>query len=83
MGNTLIATWRMALDGLLAAAEIVDVKEAVLHAVRNVENNPCFHSVGYGGLPAENGEVELDAAFMDGDTLDYGAVAAVRDLKIR
>ncbi|EBP3214671.1 N(4)-(beta-N-acetylglucosaminyl)-L-asparaginase [Salmonella enterica subsp. indica] len=81
MGNTLIATWRMALDGLLAAAEIVDVKEAVLHAVRNVENNPCFHSVGYGGLPAENGEVELDAAFMDGDTLDYGAVAAVRDLK--
>jgi len=81
MGNTLIATWRMALEGLSEAAEIRDVKEAVLHAIRNVEDNPRLHSVGYGGLPAENGEVELDAAFMDGDTLSYGAVAAVRDLK--
>ena len=35
--------------------------------------------VGYGGLPNENMEVELDAAFMDGDTFDIGAVAAIKD----
>ena len=31
------------------------------------------------GLPNEEMEVELDAAFMDGDTLDIGAVAAIKD----
>lgn len=44
-----------------------------------MEDFPYYKSVGYGGLPNEEMEVELDAAYMDGDTLDIGAVAAIRD----
>lgn len=32
------------------------------------------------GLPTENGEVELDAAYMDGDTLAFGAVGNLVDI---
>ena len=35
--------------------------------------------MGYGGLPNEEMEVELDAAYMDGTTFDIGAVAAIKD----
>ena len=44
-----------------------------MDAVAAVEDFPFYKSVGYGGLPTENGEVELDAAYMDGDTLAFGA----------
>ena len=46
-----------------------------------VEDYPFYKSVGYGGLPNEDCEVELDAAYMDGDTLDIGAVAGIKDYK--
>ncbi len=81
MCNTLIATWRMALDGVTLAQEETHLHQAVLRAVMSVEDNPLYHSVGYGGLPTMDGDVELDAAFMDGDSLDYGAVGAVKYLK--
>ena len=81
MGNTLIATWRMALEGVTEAMPVAELQQAVVQTVMNVENNPLYHSVGYGGLPNIHGEVELDAAFMQGDTLDYGAVGAVKYLK--
>ena len=56
-----------------------DAGDAIETAVREVEDFPYYKSVGYGGLPNEEMEVELDAAYMDGDTLDIGAVAAIRD----
>lgn len=34
--------------------------------------------VGLGGLPNADGEMELDAAVMDGKTMSYGAVMAIR-----
>ena len=46
-----------------------------------VEDYPFYKSVGYGGLPNEVCEVELDAAFMDGKTLSIGAVAGIKDYK--
>lgn len=55
--------------------------DAVEEAVKAVEDYPLFMSVGYGGLPNEDGEVELDAAFMDGDTLAVGAVGGIKDYK--
>ncbi|MCE9913516.1 N(4)-(beta-N-acetylglucosaminyl)-L-asparaginase, partial [Hafnia paralvei] len=54
--------------------------KAVVNAVAEVEDFPFYKSVGYGGLPNENGEVELDAAFMDGDTLAFGAVGNLVDI---
>ncbi len=38
-------------------------------------------SVGYGGLPNEEGVVELDASVMYGPTHKAGAVAALRNIK--
>ena len=79
----IIATWQMALDGVEKATEMLknggDAGDAIETAVKEVEDFPYYKSVGFGGLPNEEMEVELDAAYMDGDTLDIGAVAAIKD----
>ena len=79
----IIATWRMALDGIEMAASQLEAdgcaSDAVETAVRAVEDVPYFKSVGYGGLPNAEMDVELDAAFMDGTTLSFGAVGALHD----
>lgn len=79
----IIATWRMAVEGITKADEMLkegaDAGDAIETAIKEVEDFPYYKSVGYGGLPNEEMEVELDAAYMDGDTFDIGAVAAIKD----
>lgn len=79
----MIATWRMALEGVSEGCELLkegkDAGDAIETAIKAVEDFPFYKSVGYGGLPNEEMEVELDAAFMDGTTFDLGAVAAIKD----
>ena len=55
-----------------------DTLEAAVAAVTVVEDDPNDDSVGYGGLPNEEGEVELDASVMHGPTRRAGSVASVR-----
>ena len=55
-----------ALDGAIAAANVS-------------ESNPADVTVGYGGDPNEDGELQLDAAVMFRD--GAGAVAALEDIK--
>lgn len=79
----IIATWRMALEGISKADSMLKNNESAANsieeAIKAVENFEYYKSVGYGGLPNEEMEVELDAAFMDGDTLEFGCVGGVKD----
>ena len=52
----------------------------VTEAVAALERHGAFNA-GYGAMLNQDGEVELDAGVMSGDTLDYGAVMAVRHVK--
>src|SRR4030095_8896020 len=54
-----------------------DTLDAAVAAVTVVEDDPNDDSVGYGGLPNEEGEVELDATVMHGATRRAGCVESV------
>lgn len=79
----MIATWRMALEGVEMAGNLLEddgaASEALVKAIKEVEDFEYYKSVGYGGLPNEEMEVELDAAYMNGDTFAFGAVGAIKD----
>lgn len=53
--------------------------DAVELGVIAVEMNQRVNSVGLGGLPNSSGQVELDAAWMEGSQLRAGGVAGMRD----
>lgn len=55
--------------------------EAVVAGINIVENDPDDDSVGYGGLPNEEGVVSLDSCVMDGPTGKGGAVACIEKIK--
>lgn len=54
--------------------------DAAVKGVEIVENDPADDSVGYGGLPNEDGVVTLDACVMDGVSGLGGAVASLRNV---
>lgn len=58
-----------------------DTMDAVLAVVTPVEDDPNDNSVGYGGLPNEDGVVQLDACVMHGPTRRCGAVGAIEKIK--
>ena len=85
MSWAVIGTWRMSLKGTEKAMEILrsggSAADACTEAASIVEDDPHFHSVGYSGLPNEDGHVQLDAGFMDGDTLHFGAVGCLEGFR--
>ncbi|HKD01937.1 MAG TPA: N(4)-(beta-N-acetylglucosaminyl)-L-asparaginase [Terriglobales bacterium] len=68
-------------DGYAMLRQGGDTLEAALRVVRGPEDDPNDDSVGLGGLPNEEGVVELDACCMHGPTRRAGAVGAVRNIK--
>ncbi len=58
-----------------------DALDAVVAGVTIVEDDPNDNSVGYGGLPNEEGVVELDSSVMHGPSGRGGAVASLRNIK--
>jgi isoaspartyl peptidase/L-asparaginase-like protein (Ntn-hydrolase superfamily) len=83
-GFVLAATWswgltacREAVASLRGGGSLLDAAEA---GVRAVELDPAVETVGVGGIPNEEGDIELDAMVMIGSSLECGAVAALRGI---
>jgi len=76
-------------NGLPAVNKAVEIMkeggstlDAVIAGVNIVEDDPNDFTVGYGGLPNELGEVELDSSVMDGPSgNNAGAVASLKNIK--
>lgn len=58
-----------------------DTLDAAMRVIRGPEDDPKDDSVGLGGLPNEEGVVELDACCMHGPTRRAGSVGGVRNIK--
>ena len=80
---TAIATWRFGKIAVDAAAAVLqdggtalDATESGVTAVEKDTQDQYY--VGLGGMPNCEGVMEFDAAVMEGTSLSYGAVLAVR-----
>ena len=58
-----------------------DTLDAAMRVMKGPEDDPNDDSVGLGGLPNEEGVVELDACCMHGPTRRAGSVGGVRNIK--
>ncbi|HEY3717162.1 MAG TPA: N(4)-(beta-N-acetylglucosaminyl)-L-asparaginase [Jatrophihabitantaceae bacterium] len=65
----------LAWETLRAGGSALDAVEV---GIRAVEDNPADHTVGYGGYPNIDGQVELDASVMEGTRRQAGAVGGLR-----
>ena len=68
---------KVAYDMMMGGADPLD---AIVAGVQIVELNPNDQSVGLGGLPNEEGVVQLDASCMHGPTKRAGAVGCLEDV---
>jgi N4-(beta-N-acetylglucosaminyl)-L-asparaginase len=68
-------------DGYAFLAAGGDTLDAALRVVKGPEDDPNDTSVGLGGIPNEEGVVELDACCMHGPTRRAGSVGGVRNIK--
>src|SRR5271167_3277505 len=58
-----------------------DTLDAAIRVVKGPEDDPNDDSVGLGGIPNEEGAVELDACCMHGPSHRAGSVGGVRNIK--
>ena len=73
-----LAAVNRAMELVLGGSDTLD---AAIEGVKIQELDPKDNSVGYGGLPNEDGIVQLDASCMHGPTRRAGAVAALEGIK--
>jgi N4-(beta-N-acetylglucosaminyl)-L-asparaginase len=83
-GRPIVVASANGLAAVSRAMELIkaglDPLDAAIAGVAIVEADPNEHTVGLGGIPNEEGVVELDAAVMHGPTHGAGAVASIRNI---
>lgn len=79
-----IATWPFGKHSCEAAVKIATDSGSMLDAIEKgiwvTENDVKNASVGIGGIPNADGQVELDACIMSGPDHNAGSVAGIRDI---
>ncbi len=84
-GAVFISTWKWGIPANARAAEVLGAGGSLLDAVEKginaIEDDPNVDTVGYGGLPNAQGEVELDAGVMNGTTHRAGSVCNLHKIK--
>jgi len=80
-----LTTWEWGIEANVRAAQIFagggSLLDAVEKGINVVEDDPNVDTVGYGGLPNAQGEVELDAGIMDGTAHRAGSVCNLHKIK--
>lgn len=80
-----LSTWEWGIEANARAAQVLGARGSLLDAIEKginlVEDDPNVDTVGYGGLPNAQGEVELDAGIMDGTAHRAGAVCNLHKIK--
>ncbi len=82
---TFLATWENPGQTAVQTAwrawgESPVLREALVEGLAACEMDPAFLAIGLGSLPNADGELELDAAIMEGRDLRAGAVCALRGI---
>jgi L-asparaginase / beta-aspartyl-peptidase len=83
--DSIVQEYYQGLEDALRAGEDVlanggSALDAVEHTVRHLEDNPLFNA-GRGSVFTSDGTHELDAAIMDGSTLEAGALTGLTTVK--
>ncbi len=84
-GPVFLSTWKWGLEANQRAAQVFagggSLLDAVEKGINLVEDDPNVTTVGYGGFPNAQGEVELDAGIMDGTTHRAGSICNIHKIK--
>jgi L-asparaginase/N4-(beta-N-acetylglucosaminyl)-L-asparaginase len=84
-GPVFLSTWEWGIEANARAAQVLagggSLLDAVEKGINVAEDDPNVDSVGYGGLPNAQGEVELDAGIMDGTRHRAGSVCNLHKIK--
>jgi N4-(beta-N-acetylglucosaminyl)-L-asparaginase len=84
-GAVFLSTWEWGIEANARAAQVVagggSLLDAVEKGINVAEDDPNVDTVGYGGLPNAQGEVELDAGIMDGTAHRAGSVCNLHKIK--
>jgi N4-(beta-N-acetylglucosaminyl)-L-asparaginase len=84
-GPIFLSTWEWGIEANARAAQVFagggSLLDAIEKGINVVEDDPKVDTVGYGGLPNAQGEVELDAGIMDGTHHRAGSVCNLHKIK--